>query len=233
MKRHQNDAQQKYSKNLTLNTLNFFKMKYLNYLPVVMKSKNHLAEGFDFGENRIHLVVRMASPDAEYWTNTDCIVYEDWGKWKKGDQVFVKYIEIREAFGAYSEGKNTRIIDDGDTEVVMIKPDLVYLTIRDGEFIAQDGWCLVKQIPEEERSSLIHIPTAFEQKYKEAHWKVIAVGDPSPKEELRYGTDAIPQVGDVILSKTWAGIPLEAHLNKKLNDEYHLVRHNEILAYEV
>lgn len=231
--KHQNDAVQKYINSRTKNTLNIFKMKYLNYLPVIMKSKDHLADGVDVGDTRIHMVIRTASEEADYWTNTDCIVFEDYKMWKKGDEVFVKYVEIREVFGAYSEGKNQRIIDVGDQEVLLVRPDLVYLTIRDGKLIPQDGWCLIKQIPEKPKSSLLIVPDAFDEKFKELEWEVIAVGGPSPEHEIMYGKDAVPTVGSVILGKKNCGIPLEAGLNKKLKEEYHLIRHNEILAYEV
>ena len=80
-------------------------MKYLNYLPVVMKYKDHLADGVDVGDTRIHMVIRTASEEADYWTNTDCVVYEDYKMWKKGDEVFVKYVEIREVV----DRKSTRL----------------------------------------------------------------------------------------------------------------------------
>lgn len=198
-----------------------------------MRSSKHIADGVDVGSVRIHMVVREASQEAEYWTNTDCIVHEDFGKWKKGDLVFVKYNEIRDAVGAYSESKNSRVFYIDGTEVLLVKPDLVYLTIRNGVLIPQDGWCLVKPVPVEEKKSLILVPEFLKEKNKVGVWDVVAVGDKSPADELRYGTDAIPYVGQRILSKDWAGIPLEASLNKKLNDEYYLVRHNEVLAYEV
>lgn len=231
--KHQNDAVQKYINSRTKNTLNIFKMKYLNYLPVVMKSKDHLADGVDIGDKRIHMVIRIASEEADYWTNTDCVVFEDFGKWKKGDEVFVKYVEIREVVGAYSEGKNKRIIDVDDQEVLLVRPDLVYLTMRDGELIPQDGWCLIKRVLEKPKNSLLIIPDMYEEKYKENEWEIVAVGGPSPESERVYGKDALPPVGKIILGKDSCGIPLEAGLNKKLKEEYHLIRHNEILAYEV
>jgi hypothetical protein len=80
---------------------------------------------------------------------------------------------------------------------------------------------------------LLFIPEAFDEKFKEFEWEVIAVGGPSPAHEIMYGKDAVPPVGSIILGRKNCGIPLEAGLNKKLKEEYHLIRHNEILAYEV
>ena len=72
-----------------------------------------------------------------------------------------------------------------------------------------------------------------EDTYEKDVWRVVKVGGPSPLKELTFGTDAIPQEGWYIKVKKGRGVPLEAHLNKKLKERYYLVRHNEVMAYEV
>lgn len=209
-------------------------MKFLNYLPVILNNNSSLKEEFTIGDQTFNMVVRMNGQDAEYFTNVDYIVYSDFQKWKKGDKVFVKYNEIREVVGAYSEGKNSRIIYHEGQEILLINPLLVYLTIRGEELIPNDGFSLVLPIKEENpRSEFIILLEGEEDKYRYDTWKVVAVGGPSHESEKAFGTDAIPNVGDVVYSKLKRGVPLEAGLNRKLDKEYYTLRHNEVLGYEI
>lgn len=208
-------------------------MKYLNYLPVILNDGNHLVTGLNVGDVRIHMSLHQNGQDAEYWTNIDCTVHSDYLSWKKGDSVFIKYNEIREVCGVY--GVSNRIIFDGDSKVHLINPEYVYLTIRDGEMIIPDGFSLVLPVIENKRKSesIITIDKGEEDTYEKDVWRVVKVGGPSPLKELTFGTDAIPQEGWYIKVKKGRGVPLEAHLNKKLKERYYLVRHNEVMAYEV
>jgi len=171
--------------------------------------------------------------DAEYWTNIDCTVHSDYLSWKKGDSVFIKYNEIREVCGVY--GVSNRIIFDGDSKVHLINPEYVYLTIRDGEIIVPNGFSLVLPVIENKpkSESIITIDKDEEDTYEKDVWRVVKVGGPSPLKELTFGTDAINKEGWYIKGKKGRGVPLEAHLNKKLKERYYLVRHNEVMAYEV
>lgn len=211
-------------------------MKFLNYLPVVLNSKSHLKDSFKVGDQELKMVVRKNSQDSEYWTQVDCSVYQDFRWWKKGDRVFIKYVEIRDAVGAYNVDNprsGRAYIIDGQ-EVLMIKPELVYLTIRDGEYIPSPGWNLVTPVVQEKKkSSLIITLEDNKVTYVPDVFDVVAVGDKSPREELTFGTDAIPEVGKRIRVKKNFGIPLEASLNRKLDKEFFLVRHNEVIGYEV
>ena len=209
-------------------------MKFLNYLPVILNNNSSLKEEFTVGDQSFKMVVRMNGQDAEYFTNVDCIVHSDFKNWKKGDKVFVKYNEMREVIGAYSEGKNTRVIYHDGQEILMINPLLVYLTIRDGELIPNDGFSLVLPVKEEKlRSDFVILLESEEDKYRYDTWEVVAVGGPSHISEKAFGTDAIPKVGDIVYSKLKRGVPLEAALNKKLDKNYYTLRHNEVLGYEV
>jgi hypothetical protein len=119
--------------------------------------------------------------------------------------------------------------------VHLINPEFVYLTIRDGEIIVPDGFSLVLPAIEEKKKSeyVITLQKEEEDSFEKDVWKIIKVGGPSPLKELTFGTDAIPQEGWYVKVKKDRGVPLEAHLNKKLNERYFLIRHNEVMAYEI
>jgi hypothetical protein len=208
-------------------------MKYLNYLPVILNDGNHLVTGLNIGDIRIHMSIHQNGQDSEYWTNIDCTVHSDYLKWKKGDRVFIKYNEIREVCGAY--GVSNRIIFDGDHKVHLINPDFVYLTIRDGEIIVPDGFSLVLPVIEKKPKSeyVITLDKEEEDTFEKDVWRVVKVGGPSPLKELTFGTDAIPKEGWYIKVKKNRGVPLEASLNKRLEERYYLVRHNEVMGYEI
>jgi hypothetical protein len=207
-------------------------MKFLNYLPVYLNDSNELKDEFTSGDIKLKMSIRYNGEDAEYWTNIDCTVYADYKNWIKDDRVFIKYNEMREVFGAY--GESNRIINYDDKRIALINPNFVYLTIRDGELIAPDGFCLVLPIEEEKKKSeYIILLDDKEIKYKPDVWKVVSVGGPSPDSEKAFGTDAIPKVNDIIRVRKDRGVPLEASLNKKLEKNYYVVRHNEIMGYEI
>jgi hypothetical protein len=225
--------EQSYTKVFQFHTRKKHYMKYLNYLPVILNNENHLVTGLNVGDVKIHMSLHLNGQDAEYWTNIDCTVHEDYKSWKKGDTVFIKYNEMREICGAY--GVSNRIIFDGDNKVHLVNSDFVYLTIRDGEMIVPDGFSLVLPVKENKKKSeyVITIEKDEEDTYEKDVWQVIKVGGPSPLKELTFGTDAIPKEGWYVKVKKGRGVPLEAHLNKKLNDRYFLIRHNEVMAYEI
>lgn len=210
-------------------------MKYLNYLPVVLNDKNPLADGFKVGDQKIHLVIRQNGEEGEYWTNVDCQVHEDFKFWKKGDRVFIKYVEMRTVFGMSAENASTRVVYVDGLQVCLINPEYVYATIRDGKVIAPNGFSLVLPVIQEKPKSktIIILDNYEEDKYEEDVWKVEHVGGPSPESELAYGTDATPPLGSYVKVKKGAGIPLEASLNKRLTERYYLIRHNEVMGYEV
>jgi uncharacterized protein YuzE len=210
-------------------------MKYLNYLPVVLNNNEHLIDVLEINGAKIHLSVHNNGKDAEYWTNVDCTVYEDYKSWKKGDRVFIKYNEMRNVFGSYGDDTSSRIIYNEGIRICLIDSNYVYLTIRDGKYIPQDGFSLVEPVllKKQYEGKIILLELEEEDKYEEDIWKVIAVGGKSPDSESIYGTDAIPQEGWYIKSKTGAGMPLEASLNKRLSERFFMVRHNEVMAYEV
>jgi hypothetical protein len=208
-------------------------MKYLNYLPVILNDGNHLVTGVNVGEARIHMSLHQNGQDAEYWTNIDCTVHSDYLTWKKGDSVFIKYNEIREVCGVY--GSSNRIIFDDNEKIHLVNPEYVYLTIRDGEIIVPDGFSLVLPALQEKKKSefVITIDKDEEDTFEKDVWRIIKVGGPSPEKELAFGTDAIPQEGWYVKVRKDRGVPLEAHLNKKLNERYFLIRHNEVMGYEI
>lgn len=210
-------------------------MKYLNYLPVVLNNKEHLIDVLEINGAKIHLSVHNNGKDAEYWTNVDCTVHADYKGWKKGDRVFIKYNEMRTVFGVYGEESSNRIIYSEGIRICLINSDMVFLTIRDGKYIPQDGFSLVEPVllKKEYEGKIILLELEEEDKYEEDVWKVIAVGKESPKSELVFGTDAIPQEGWYIRSKPGSGMPLEASLNKRLDGRFFMVRHNEVMGYEV
>jgi len=185
-------------------------MKYLNYLPVVLNDKNPLADGFNVGDQKIHLVIRQNGEEGEYWTNIDCTVYEDYKSWKKGDRVFIKYVEMRNVFGMSAENASTRVVYVDGIEICLINTEYVYLTIRDGELIPPDGFSLVLPVIQQKPKSktIIILDNYEEDKYEEDIWKVAHVGGPSPKNELAYGTDAIPVVGSYI-KETWRNCSID------------------------
>jgi uncharacterized protein YuzE len=121
-------------------------MKYLNYLPVVLNNNEHLIDVLEINGAKIHLSVHNNGQDAEYWTNVDCTVQDDYKNWKKGDRVFIKYNEMRTVFGAYGENSSNRIIYNEGVRICLISPDMVYLTIRNGKYIVQDGFSLVEPV---------------------------------------------------------------------------------------
>lgn len=210
-------------------------MKYLNYLPVVLNNNEHLLDVVDINGTKIHLSVHNNGQDAEYWTNVDCTVHSDYKSWKKGDRVFIKYNEMRTVFGTYGENSSNRIIYNEGVRICLVNPDMVYLTIREGKYIPQDGFSLVEPvlIKKENTSKIILLEIEEEDKYEQDVWKVVAVGGKSPKSELAFGTDAIPQEGWCIKCKPGSGMPLEASLNKRLDGRFFMIRHNEVMGYEI
>jgi hypothetical protein len=219
-----------------VNTISHTLMEFLNYLPVILNQTSQLKDSIQVGDQELKMVVRKNGQDAEYWTNIDCSVYQDYKWWKKGDRVFIKYVEMREAFGSYNvdNPKSGRSFYLDGQEVAMIKPDLVYLTIRDGQYIPSPGWSLVLPVKDDsKKSGLIILLDDSKPKFKKDFFDVVAVGDKSPIQELTFGTDAIPEVGMRVFVKKNFGIPLEAALNRQLDKNYFLVRHNEVMGYEV
>ena len=144
-------------------------MKYLNYLPVVLNDKNPLADGFDVGGQKIHLVIRQNGEEGEYWTNIDCTVYEDFKSWKKGDRVFIKYVEMRNVFGMSSETASNRVIYVDGIEICLIDTQYIYATIRNGQVLAPDGFSLVTPVIQKKPKSqtIIILDNYEEDKYEE------------------------------------------------------------------
>lgn len=188
----------------------------------------YIDPNFDFAKHVNHYGEVIAVPEKLIFDKKDPnrgLMHHTEMELQVGDKVYIDRREVMICLGdkvrANDDYKgmypNKYIENEDGTLTLFVRYDMIWMAIRNGNYMPVNGWLIIEYIKEEEYEGSIIIPDSLKSEYNPFIGRVLYAGKRILEYQSETQTDSYNiEVGDIVLLPKYGDIFLENELHSML-----------------